>query len=119
MRQEYRENGFFGPFRSREGKGDKARFPNFPRALPGSRSRRVGLNAIVKAGYRFASLQNPESWTPAHAWLRENCTNAYGLKYTWSGGTFFFEDPADHAAFMEAFECADGYKPMFAFETGR
>lgn len=93
-------------------------FPAFPRARRARRGR-ITLPRLVAAGYRVASLERHQDWQDAHAFLRARCTHTFWLTYTWFGGTFVFENPDDHLAFTQAFACADGYKPMFAFESGR
>lgn len=93
-------------------------FPNFPRARRGAH-KRLSLRRLVEAGYTFASIERTGDWTQVHAWLQERCTHRYGKTYVWFGGTFVFEQKEDRDAFAKAFPCADGYKPMFAFESGR
>lgn len=113
-RFEIRCEGYFAPFGrtpTREG-----RFPTFPRARVGKRGRPT-MNDLAAAGYGFASLEKGSDWSEVHAWLKARCTNAYGREYTWFGGTFFFARPAHRDAFLRAFPCAEGYSPMFAFET--
>lgn len=109
LRHEYRMEGYFGGFnRSPKQKWVFVRAP-----------RRCGLAGLTAAGYRFASLNKGSDWSDVHKWLAENCTTPYGKQYTWFGGTFVFARNEDHAAFIRQFDCADEYKPMFAFEVGR
>lgn len=117
-RREFRESGYMLDFLKGSPAGTPGPFPVFPRAHTKGR-RHPSLGALVEAGYRFASLSRNEDWTAAHEWLQANCVNRYGREYTWFGGTFVFARPEHHAAFIREFACADGYRPMFAFEVGR
>ncbi len=107
-RYEMRCSQYWGPFR---------RTPRPP--CPFVRARKTNLSGLVEAGYPFASLSNPSDWTEVHAWLKAHCVSVIGKEYTWFGGTFVFARKADHAAFIERFACAEGYKPMFAFEVNK
>lgn len=112
-------DGYFGAFGPDKRPQEVNPFPPFARAKVSKRRRHITLPLLIATGYPAASLANTADWTPAHAWLKTHATHKWGRRYTWFGGTFVFERPEDHAAFTQAFACADGYKPMFAFEVGR